>query len=183
MLTTTLNALPVFALLLGLGGLVLGGLAFLRVQRATEDSRAMMQRLLPDSGGVDIHAIRDVALVRYNALAEMSGARSFSMALLNANGDGFVLTSINGRSETRTYAKVVANGQGEEQLSPEEYRAVRQARLGQGLGHRPPPGVAESPTTPPGTDTPTDSDAEELGDAPEITVQISGSSGRPSRNS
>lgn len=113
----------------------------------------MVQRLLPNSGGVDVHAIRDVALVRYNALEEMSGARSFSVALLNATGDGLVLTSINGRSETRTYAKIVAEGQGEEQLSPEEYRAVRDARLGQGLGHRAPHD---------GSETSRRSDAEDL---------------------
>jgi hypothetical protein len=53
--------------------------------------------------------------------------------LLNALGDGVVLSSINGRSETRTYAKVVRDGAGAQPLSPEEEHAVRAARLGQGL--------------------------------------------------
>jgi len=40
---------------------------------------------------------------------------------------------INGRTETRTYAKIVRSGAGTQALSPEEEHAVRAARLGQGL--------------------------------------------------
>ena len=78
-------------------------------------------------------AYRDLAMVRYDALSEMSGQLSFSVALLNALGDGVVLSSINGRTETRTYAKIVRSGAGTQALSPEEEHAVRAARLGQGL--------------------------------------------------
>jgi Protein of unknown function (DUF4446) len=81
-------------------------------------------------GTVDPRALRDVAIVRYDALNEMSGQLSFSLALLNAVGDGVVVSSINGRAETRTYAKVVQAGKGTQELSPEEENAVRQARLG-----------------------------------------------------
>jgi hypothetical protein len=63
----------------------------------------------------------------------MSGQLSFSLALLNATGDGVVLSSINGRAETRTYAKPVVAGQGKPELSPEEAQAVQSARLGTGL--------------------------------------------------
>lgn len=85
------------------------------------------------TGSLDPRAIRDVALVRYDALKEMAGQLSFSIAMLNAAGDGIVLTSINGRSETRTYAKAISGGQGAQSLSPEEEQAVRSARLGQSL--------------------------------------------------
>jgi len=44
-----------------------------------------------------------------------------------------VLSSINGRTETRTYAKIVRSGAGTQALSPEQEHAVRAARLGQGL--------------------------------------------------
>ncbi len=90
------------------------------------------------STGVDPRAVRDLAIVRYDALEEMSGQLSFSVALLNALGDGIVVTSINGRSETRTYAKIIVAGHGAQELSPEEEQAVRSARLGQ----RPPASVA-----------------------------------------
>lgn len=77
--------------------------------------------------------MRDLAIVRYDALSEMSGQLSFSLALLNALGDGVVISSINGRSETRTYAKVIRSGRAAQELSPEEEKAVRGARLGHGV--------------------------------------------------
>jgi hypothetical protein len=88
------------------------------------------------SGAADNRALRDLAIVHYDALKEMSGQLSFSLALLNAAGDGIVITSINGRTETRTYAKVIESGRGLQPMSPEEEQAVRAARLGQGPSMR-----------------------------------------------
>ena len=72
-------------------------------------------------------ALRHVAVVRYDAFADMGGRLSFSAALLDDAGDGLVLTSINSRSETRTYAKGVLGGSSEHQLSPEEEQAIAHA--------------------------------------------------------
>ena len=83
---------------------------------------------------VDPRALRDMAIVRYDALQEMSGQLSFSLALLNSQGDGIVLSSINGRAETRTYAKAVVAGKGAQQLSPEEEEAIRARAAGAGAG-------------------------------------------------
>lgn len=69
-------------------------------------------------------ALRHVAVVRYDAFPDMGGRLSFSCALLDDAGDGLVLTSINGRSETRTYAKGVKAGKSEHSLSPEENQAL-----------------------------------------------------------
>ncbi len=73
-------------------------------------------------------AIRHVAVVRFDAFADMGGRMSFAAALLDDAGDGLVITSINGRSETRTYAKGVKAGAGQQQLSPEEEQAITFAR-------------------------------------------------------
>jgi hypothetical protein len=54
----------------------------------------------------------------------MGGRLSFSAALLDDAGDGLILTSINGRSETRTYAKGVKAGDSDHSLSPEEQQAI-----------------------------------------------------------
>ena len=72
-------------------------------------------------------AVRHVAVVRYDAFGDMGGRLSFSAALLDDAGDGLVLTSINGRTETRSYAKGVKAGQSDHQLSPEEQQAVGHA--------------------------------------------------------
>ncbi len=72
-------------------------------------------------------AIRHVAVVRYDAFGDMGGRMSFSAALVDDDGDGLVLTSIHGRSETRSYAKGLTGGRSEHPLSPEEEQAVAHA--------------------------------------------------------
>jgi hypothetical protein len=72
-------------------------------------------------------ALRNVALVRYDAFGEMSGRMSFSLALLDEHGDGITLSAIAGSADTRVYAKGVASGKGEHELSPEEQQAVSSA--------------------------------------------------------
>jgi Protein of unknown function (DUF4446) len=72
-------------------------------------------------------ALTRVALVRYDAFSEISGRMSFSLALLDEHGDGVAISAISGRAETRGYAKGVANGKGEHELSPEEAQAVSSA--------------------------------------------------------
>lgn len=74
------------------------------------------------------HALRHLAVVRYDAFGDMGGHLSWSLALLDDGGDGVVLTSIHGRSEARTYAKNIAGWSCEQTLSPEELEAVKFAR-------------------------------------------------------
>ena len=73
-------------------------------------------------------AIRHVAVVRYDAFNDMGGRMSFSAALLDDAGDGVVISSINGRTETRTYAKGVKGGHERRELSPEEVQVIGYAR-------------------------------------------------------
>jgi hypothetical protein len=72
-------------------------------------------------------ALRNVALVRYDAFGEMSGRMSFSLALLDEHGDGVTLSAIAGAADTRVYGKAIAGGKGEHDLSPEEQQAVSAA--------------------------------------------------------
>ncbi len=77
-------------------------------------------------------ALRHLAVVRYDAFGDMGGHLSWSMALLDDGGDGVVLTSIYGRSDSRTYAKNVSTWSANQQLSPEEEEAIGFARDGAG---------------------------------------------------
>ncbi|PZS29342.1 MAG: DUF4446 domain-containing protein [Pseudonocardiales bacterium] len=79
------------------------------------------------AAGVDPKAVRNVAVVRYDAFQDMAGRMSYSVALLDAVGDGLVLSAINGRADSRTYAKGILAGDSEQQLSPEERQAVAAA--------------------------------------------------------
>ena len=72
-------------------------------------------------------SVRNVALLRYDAFEDVGGRLSFSCALLDDQGNGVVLTSINGRQETRVYAKPVTLGTSSHNLSLEEEEAIRRA--------------------------------------------------------
>ena len=132
-LTHKLGPAGVIGPVAGVLGIVLAVIAHRRAARAVAQCRDLINGSVGSRGTVDPRALRDLAVVRYDALSEMSGQLSFSVALINALGDGVVLSSINGRTETRTYAKIVLDGHGTQPLSPEEEQAVRSARLGQGL--------------------------------------------------
>ena len=67
-------------------------------------------------------------MVRYDAFTDTGGQLSWSLALLDDSGSGVVLTSIQGRNESRTYAKNVAAWTSETQLSPEEEDAISHAK-------------------------------------------------------
>lgn len=76
-------------------------------------------------------ALQRFAIVRYDAFEDMGGQLSFSAALLDEHGDGLVITSINGRTETRTYAKPLQKLQSRHNLSGEEQAAIENAASGQ----------------------------------------------------
>lgn len=73
------------------------------------------------------YALQRFHLVRYDAFDDMGGRLSFSAALLDDHGDGLVITSINGRTETRTYAKPIRGLSSEHNLSEEERAAIEGA--------------------------------------------------------
>jgi Protein of unknown function (DUF4446) len=100
-------------------------------QLASEDAR-LGDRLT--------RAVQRVALIRYDAFEDVGGRLSFSCALLDERGDGVVVTSINGRQDTRVYAKPVTRGGSEHNLSEEEVEAIREALAGS--GGAPPPSPA-----------------------------------------
>ena len=76
-------------------------------------------------------AIAYRSLVRYDAYGELSGHQSTTVALLDAQRNGVVLSNIAHRQSSRLYCKQVIDGAGELELSPEEAEAVRLALAGE----------------------------------------------------
>jgi hypothetical protein len=72
-------------------------------------------------------AIQRVGLVRFDAFDDIGGNLSFAIALLDEKGNGIVFSTINGRQESRSYAKPVKGGKSSYNLSSEELEAIRQA--------------------------------------------------------
>jgi hypothetical protein len=101
--------------------------------RSTTQTSALRSEVRAARGEVDTakaqlaDALRHVAVIRYDAFGDMGGRMSFTAALLDDSGDGLVITSINGRTESRCYAKGIKAGSGDAKLSPEETEAISRA--------------------------------------------------------
>lgn len=68
-----------------------------------------------------------VGLVKYDAFNEMGGKLSFSLALLNASNDGFVLNAVHSREGCYTYIKEIIDGNSIIVLAQEEQEALNMA--------------------------------------------------------
>ena len=133
------TALAVLALLLSLAALGVavagrrtsrrgrGGRGRADASALPEDPRALRQEVAALKAE-SAQAMRHVAVVRYDAFTDTGGQLSWSMALLDDSGSGVVLTAIQGRNDSRSYAKNVAAWASETQLSPEEEDAISHAR-------------------------------------------------------
>ena len=72
-------------------------------------------------------AIQKVGVVRYNPFSDAGGDQSFAVALLDAEGNGLVVSRLHSRTETRVFAKPVRAGRSTYSLSDEEQQAVKKA--------------------------------------------------------
>jgi hypothetical protein len=70
-------------------------------------------------------AVQRMGLVRFNPFEDTGGNQSFALALMDRNGDGFVVSSLHTRTGTRLYAKAIVAGKSDSALSAEEAEALR----------------------------------------------------------
>jgi hypothetical protein len=77
-------------------------------------------------------AIQRVGVVRYNPFEDTGSNQSFVLAMLDGKGDGFVLSSLHSRQQTRMFLKAVSGGKAETATSDEETEAIRLAGSKQG---------------------------------------------------
>lgn len=69
-------------------------------------------------------SVAHTAVIRYDALNEGTGRQSSSIALLDREGRGVVISSIHQREQARVYAKPIEAWRSEFDLSPEEQEAI-----------------------------------------------------------
>lgn len=87
--------------------------AFKRIEYLEEDGRLHIQK---------------VGLSRFNPFKELGGDHSFSLAILDANDSGIIITSLHTRDRTRVYMKDVKKGKSSFELSADEKRALSVAQ-------------------------------------------------------
>lgn len=71
--------------------------------------------------------IQKASVVRFNPFRDTGGDSSFSVALLDGNLNGIVITGLHTRERTRVYIKPVAKGKSSYELSREEQKAIADA--------------------------------------------------------
>ena len=139
----------------GVAGVALGSIAWVRVRRVREAQRMLIGGGRKDlvefavslQGRIDdLHravdevaasvarvdrrvdgSISNASIVRYDAYEDTGGHQSASVALLDGARTGIVLTAIQGRDYARIYLKELDRGKASVALSPEEQEAVERA--------------------------------------------------------
>lgn len=74
-------------------------------------------------------AVQKVGIVRFNPFSGVGGDQSFSIALLDGNDNGMVITSLYTREGNRIYGKPVKSSSSEYLLSGEEKQAIEKAKI------------------------------------------------------
>jgi hypothetical protein len=92
-----------------------------------EDSQEATNEIHSSHAATLATALQNVGLVRFDSGADDGGNLSFAMALLDADRNGVIITSLHGRQHNRIYAKTVRRGTAEQTLSEEEKEALTSA--------------------------------------------------------
>lgn len=72
-------------------------------------------------------SIQKVGIVRFNPFSEVGSDQSFSLALLDGNNNGIVITSLYSREKNSVYGKPIKNNKSQYSLSKEEKESIKRA--------------------------------------------------------
>jgi hypothetical protein len=97
-----------------------------RVESSINETKEVKKLYLDIQGKVN-QCIQNVSIIRYKAFEDVGSDLSFSIAMLDNNKDGFVITSIYGRNESTTYAKPIDKGISRYDVSVEEETVLKNA--------------------------------------------------------
>ncbi|MBI5356770.1 DUF4446 family protein [Candidatus Collierbacteria bacterium] len=90
-----------------------------------------LQKTVEDHQRLSLNHFQKAGFIRFNPFTNTGGDQSFTLAILNGHNDGFVISSLHSRDQTRTFAKPIKAGQGEKfELSKEEKLAIDRAIKG-----------------------------------------------------
>lgn len=128
-------SVAVAGIVVGLIGLFVAVWAVLRLRRVSR-RLAALEGVRPVSVPIDAErvnrlagqlegAIQRVGVVRYNPFEDTGSNQSFVLAMLDARGDGFVMSSLHSRQMTRMFLKPVSRGKADSAVSDEEAEAIR----------------------------------------------------------
>lgn len=94
----------------------------------TSARQAHLEKTLEDAAGRLARSVQGISIVRFNPFKGTSGSnQSFAAALLDSHKNGVVFSSLYSRERVSVFAKPIAGGSSEYDLSAEEKQAVAEA--------------------------------------------------------
>ena len=108
--------------------------AFVQLRDWVEETAARLEARVSAAEQRMDGCVAHTSLVRYDAMNELSGQQSSTVALLDSRRSGVVISSILHRDQARFYVKELREGNSEHELSPEEQEAVAAALSGNARG-------------------------------------------------
>lgn len=102
-----------------------GLLIDLKNQSEMMEEEQREQKALLEATQLRIRGMKsNIAMKRYNAFGERGNDLSFSLAILDDDSSGIVLTSLYNRENSYIYSKPLHKGESQHALSPEEKEVV-----------------------------------------------------------
>jgi len=89
--------------------------------QATESAIGAIRKILP-------HTVQGVGAIRYNAFEGIGGDQSFSIAMVDAEGHGVVVSGLHTGDDVRVYGKPLENWKSSYSMSENEQEALAVAR-------------------------------------------------------
>lgn len=92
-----------------------------------QDSMELIHKTQKDILAVQNHCFRKIGFVKYNAFDNIGNNLSFAFTILDGKNDGFCLSSVYGRNESRIFAKPIVDGKCLYGMSEEEKESLDNA--------------------------------------------------------
>lgn len=97
-----------------------------KVEESVENSKKLQEDCIALEKQLQT-CLQKVAIIRYRAFEDVGSDLSYSIAMLDNQNNGFILTGIYGRNESTTFAKPIESGISKYDLSDEEKSVLKEA--------------------------------------------------------
>lgn len=99
----------------------------LKVQDENSESVKALEKEIKRIDWEGKRHVQKVGIIRFNPFKEIGGDHSFSLAILDGELSGVIITCLHTRERTRVYMKAIKKGKSELELSLEEKKALEKA--------------------------------------------------------
>ncbi len=100
-----------------------------KTQNFDQDLKQVLERI-SKLENISQKTFQKIGMIRFNPFKEVGGDQSFCIVLLDADNNGFVISSHFTREANRVYSKEIKNGKSSYSLSNEERKAIEKAISG-----------------------------------------------------